>query len=268
MALDQATKDTVVLAAKRVIDSRMSTFPEENATIRNAPFHSLFMQPFEEKISNTGSSNEFLIALSSWLHGLSTSLGQGFFESTAHALSKGKKASFQKPIIKSSQSLAIEDISAHLKNGTKEPNVTAENNKLFDYPGNDADVITSNFSADVIFERGNDIIAIELKSVRVNSGEAGGEKRKILRGKAHLKLLYPDKNIKFYIGFPFDPTGSSALDYDKDRYLSYLVEFSKYFDKEEILLGPELWDCLSGQTGTMAEILEIINSVTSSYQLS
>jgi hypothetical protein len=42
--------------------------------------------------------------------------------------------------------------------------------------------------------------------VRQNSGEMKGEKQKILEGKAALYRKFPDKEIRFYIGFPFDPT--------------------------------------------------------------
>jgi hypothetical protein len=62
----------------------------------------------------------------------------------------------------------------------------------------------------VFFEDNNSVTAIELKSVKPNSGEMRGEKQKILEGKAALFRKFPQKKIKFYIGFPFDPTADSS----------------------------------------------------------
>lgn len=267
MSLNQNTRILIAAAAKKVIDSRLESFPSQETVIRNAPFHSAFMHPFEKRISNanTNFSNESLIALASWLHGLSTSLGQSFFEPVAHALSNGSKRVVKLPKITGSQMTMIENIASGLKNGTRSAKVHVEDSLIFNQLEGDSLVEVADYTADVFFERNDEIIAIELKSVRVNSGEAGGEKRKILRAKAHLKSIYPEKEIKFFIGIPFDPTGIDPFDYDKDRYLSYLVEFNKYFDKDEILIGPELWDYLSGEEQTMQEILSIIQEVTSSY---
>ena len=37
---------------------------------------------------------------------------------------------------------------------------------------------------------------------------------------------------------------------------------TKYFDKDETLVASELWDFLSGDTKTMEQILEIINTIS------
>jgi len=111
---------------------------------------------------------------------------------------------------------------------------------------------------DNYLEKNNFIEGIELKSVRPNSGEVRGEKQKILYAKAAFKLMNPNKEIKYYLGFPFDPTGKSALDYDKERFFNYLVEFKKFFSIDEVLLSSELWDHLSGEKDTMEQIFEII----------
>lgn len=73
------------------------------------------------------------------------------------------------------------------------------------------------FSADVFIEDTNSITAIELKTVKPNSGEMKGEKHKILEGKAALFRKFPGKQIRFYIGFPFDPT----VDKEKERITSF-----------------------------------------------
>ena len=138
-----------------------------------------------------------------------------------------------------------------------------ENTLIFNYSINDQVIDSLPFTADIYFERDDDIIAIELKSVRPNSGEGKGEKQKILYGKAALKLQNPDKNIKFFIGFPFDPTSDETIGYNKGRFFDYLIEFKKFFDPKEVLIAGELWDFLSGQPNTMSGILDVVTKAVS-----
>ena len=89
-----------------------------------------------------------------------------------------------------------------------------------------------------------------------------GEKQKILEGKAALSRLFPDKEIKFFIGFPFDPTTDKGdTEYNKKRFMSSIINMEKYFAEEEVLLSSELWDYLSGEKNTMEQILSIINTI-------
>ncbi|NPA52734.1 MAG: TdeIII family type II restriction endonuclease, partial [Aquificae bacterium] len=67
--------------------------------------------------------------------------------------------------------------------------------------------------------------------------------------------------IRYFIGFPFDPLSDTPTGYDKKRFMEHLVEFEKYFDPREVLLAGELWDRLSGEPNTMEKILNIINQI-------
>jgi len=90
-----------------------------------------------------------------------------------------------------------------------------------------------------------------------------GEKTKILEGKAALCKAFSGKEIKFLIGFPFDPTSnSSATGHDKKRFLSSIINMNKFFAADEVLLANELWDFLSGESGTMELLLKIINTIS------
>jgi len=121
------------------------------------------------------------------------------------------------------------------------------------------------FSADVFIEDNETVTAVELKSVKPNSGEMRGEKLKILEGKAALYRNFPNKKIMFFIGFPFDPTVNPLKEpvtgYNKKRFLNSIINMNKYFDFDESLIASELWDFLSGQTKTMEQILYIINTI-------
>lgn len=87
-----------------------------------------------------------------------------------------------------------------------------------------------------------------------------GEKKKILEGKTALQRLNPHKQVKFYIGFPFDPTGNGT-EYNKERFSNTVINLRKSFALNEMLIAEELWDKLSGSSGTMQTLLDLINTI-------
>jgi hypothetical protein len=216
------------------------------------------------KLNGKVSDIPFFISLSSWLHGLNTTLGQSFFESVAHILCEGEKKEFipsKGSLLKVSQSQKnnIADIITELKNGSKPPDLQSESPLVFikDEPTIDA----NSFTADVFMDDVDRVCAVELKTVKPNAGEMRGEKQKILEAKASLFHKYPGKRIEYYIGFPFDPTSDTAIGSDKTRFLSSIIDGTKYFDLRETLVSSELWDFLSGEQNTMEQLLEIVNTI-------
>lgn len=270
MALNNRTKEKISIEVIKTLVTRFDNFPEDASNNRNAPFHEAFLNAFSDKLNGKVSDTPFFISLSSWLHGLNTTLGQIFFENIAHHLCNGEKREYTSKRLKNltitqSQRNHIAQIIADLSNTTTTPYLTNENNLLFtNY--NDAVINAMDFSADVFIEDANTITAIELKSVKPNSGEMKGEKQKILEGKAALYRQFPGKQIHFYMGFPFDPTVNPTTDsvtsFDKTRFLGSIINMTKYFDPNETLVASELWNMLSGQPNTMEEILEIINVIS------
>lgn len=266
--LTQEQKNRISEVIKKILISRHESFPEPSAEIRNAPFHDLILQAFKERLKPYNVTSSQLIAISSWFHGLSTSLGSSY-ESIAHILSGGYKRSFTSsytPDITKKQETVISSIISNLKKDGK-PNLIEEDKQILSQEClSDTDLTESlGFSTDVFIELEHEVIAIEVKSVRPNSGEGRGEKQKILYGKAALQRMYPNKKIRFLVGFPFDPTADSATGYDKDRFIKYLIEFGKFFDPQEILLGPELWDFLSGQEETMESLLSLVEDTIKQF---
>ncbi|AEF97185.1 TdeIII family type II restriction endonuclease [Methanotorris igneus] len=259
--------EEIAIETIRVLVNRFRSLPDENSELRNMPFHLAFLKAFYKKIDikNEDEAIRFL-TLSSWFHGLSTTLGQSYFENVAHILSDGEKRTFNNYSIPKSAKMIIEDIITDLKSGSRKPNMKEEEKMLrralFE-KGNTNELERGlNFTADVYIETKEEVIMIELKSVRPNAGEMRGEKQKILYGKAYLMYQFPKKKVRYYLGFPFDPTSNNdPCGYDKERFASYLIEFSKYFDKDEFLIAGELWDFLSGEKDTMCEILKIINDI-------
>ena len=218
------------------------------------------MRAFQGKLDGRVKNIPDFINLSSWMHGLNTSLGQSFFESVAHILCDGEKREFKNKKLYHKQITAIAEIMIDLKNGTYNPSVEREE-LIINNNANGEKQDAQNFTADCFYETDVDVVAIELKSVRPNSGEMRGEKEKILKGKAVLKELFPQKNIKYIFGFPFDPTATDNVNYDKKRYLHYLVEAEKFIAEEDFLIADELWSFLANSNNAMQEILEIINSI-------
>lgn len=250
----------------KVLFTRFENFPEDATSNRNAPFHKAFMNAFTDKFQDKVSDIPFFISLSSWLQGLNTTLGQTFFENVAHILSDGEKREYTSkklgnlPITRQ-QKENINSIVTELSTAQELPNLDNENQKLFIDDASDM-VSAIDFSVDVFFEDATQITAIELKSVRPNSGEMRGEKQKILEGKAALFKKFRGKEIKFFIGFPFDPTNEeSETGYDKTRFLGSIINMNKFFAANEVLLASELWDSLSGESSTMEQLLQIINAV-------
>lgn len=261
MTLTNDQKDRISEVAKKILLSRIKSFPNETTKVRNAPFHKAFLECFESRIKPLKVELPYLVAIASWLHGLNTSLGSGF-ESIAHILSGGYKRNFSGPYIlkvKDTQAQKIEEIVRELKMKGK-PDLGKEDEKIFGFNPKEAEVNCLPFTADNYLETDKLIEAVEMKSVRPNSGEGRGEKQKILYAKSAFKLLHPQKQIKFYIGFPFDPTSDEPTTYDKERFFNYLVEFKKFFSPDEVLIGSELWDHLSGSKNTMEETLVVISN--------
>ena len=270
MALTNKQKEKISIEVIKTLVTRFESFPEDASNNRNAPFHESFLKAFSDKLNGKVSDTPFFISLSSWLQGLNTTLGQTFFENVAHHLSNGEKREYTSKRlgnlqITQSQRNHIAQIIADLSNTTSVPNLVNDN-ALLHTKYEDGIINAMDFSADVFIEDATSIIAIELKSVKPNSGEMKGEKQKILEGKAGLYNHFPGKQIHFYIGFPFDPTVNPAIEavtsHNKTRFLGSIINMNKYFDLNESLLANELWDLLSGQENTMDEILSIINTIS------
>jgi len=280
MPLPNNIKEKISIEVIKTLVSRFESFPEDASNNRNAPFHEAFLNAFSDKLAGRVSDIPFFISLSSWLQGLNTTLGMTFFENVAHYLCNGEKREYtSKKLgnckITQTQKNIVNTIVTNLSTSAELPDMANENAQLFQ-KYNSPLVNAIDFSADVFFEDSNSVTAIELKSVKPNSGEMRGEKMKILEGKAALHQLFPGKEICFYIGFPFDPTVNPANEdvtsFDKSRFLNSIINMNKYFDSEETLIANELWDFLSGTENTMNEILDIINTISTTdflanYQL-
>jgi len=267
--MDDKIKQSVALEIIKVLKSRFDSFPDIDTNARNAPFHKAFLRAFRTRFSGIHTDSDKLVSISSWLHGFNTTLGQTFFENIANSLCAGQKRKFSGEEFKiyKKQEEVIAEHMTDLKNGQLSPEVAAEDDMLIKAAKGEL-VVGTNFTADCFFEDDERIVAIELKSVRPNSGQTRDEKQKILKAKAALRRYYNEipacrnKKIYYYFGFPFDPTAKTDTGYCKESFINNMIEFSKFCAPDEILLSDELWSFLSGEKGTMAQILNIINDIS------
>lgn len=259
------TKEKIAHEVIKTLISRFESFPDDTTTNRNAPFHEAFLNAFKDKLEEKVSDIPFMISLSSWMHGLNTTLGQQFFENVAHIVSNGTKKEWTNKKegnleITKKQKDTINTIITKLSTDEEKPNLEKENRLIFQNDSTEK-VKAINFSADIFYEDETSVTAIELKSVKPNSGEMRGEKQKILEGKAALYHKFKPKEVNFFIAFPFDPTATKDIEYDKDRFLNSIINMKKSFCNNEVLLSAEFWDYISDDNNTMQEILNIINSI-------
>src|SRR3989339_1404413 len=182
--------EQISLQVIKVLFSRFENFPEDSSNNRNAPFHTAFLNAFANKLQGKVPDIPFFISLSSWLQGLNTTLGQTFFENVAQILCDGEKREYTSKkngnlILHVNQKNIINSIITNLSNAINRPDLLTENSMIF-FDDISEERNALDFSADVFIEDVEQIVAIELKSVRPNSGEMRGEKQKILEGKAAL----------------------------------------------------------------------------------
>lgn len=167
MALNKDQQNRISEVVKEILLRRIESFPELGAEIRNAPFHTAFLECFNDRLGSLKIETSYLIAIASWLHGLNTSLGTGF-ESISHILSGGYKRSFTnayKLHVKKDQATQIENIIRDLKSGNHLPDLKREEDLIFGFTKQDKTIESLAFTVDTYIERADEIIAVELKSV-------------------------------------------------------------------------------------------------------
>ena len=264
MDVAKARKEEITYSMIEILYKAFEIKTANLETENNNPFKQAFLSNMDYNDENDIRNKSIFFSIIKWLN--DSIAMQKFFEKTAHILSDGEKREYTSQKLgnlnlSTVQKNNINEIITNLSIGKNTPNMQRENTVLYKLDNSE---LTSalDFSADVFIEDENEITAIELKSVRPNSGEMRGEKHKILEGKCALYNKNPDKKVNFFLGFPFDPISGFPTKYDKERFMDSIINLRKYFDKNEILLASELWDFLSGTKNTMEFLLKIINKIS------
>ena len=132
--LSDRTIDEIACIVIKVLWGRFNSFPNEDIENTNAPFHEAFLKAFKNDLKQEVDI-PYLINISSWLHGLKTTLGQVFFEEVSHILSNGYKYSFTQKqgnhlVITQQQQGIINDLIAGLKNNVIKPDLISEDKEI------------------------------------------------------------------------------------------------------------------------------------------
>lgn len=263
--------DNVKIRIREVIKDSLlpyyNIFALQGETVtRNTPFHDVFLQILQEKYENVDLNTSYLPLVASWAN-LQQPLSRDLIR-IGHILSNGYQRFFKRNFaleVSINQARIIDRIISSLNAGLQYPNVEQENDLIFvkDKVGERTrkapDIVVDIYRESISF--------VECIQIRLfpQDYDARGEKQKILYAKAAFKRLYPKKNIKFYVGFPFDPTSDTPTGYNKERFMNYLIEFKKFFSPDEILIASELWDHLSGEKRTMEEVLKIVTETVRDF---
>lgn len=136
MIISNEKIEKISLVIIKVLFSRFENFPKDALSNRNAPFHEAFLDAFSDKFKGKVIDIPFFISMSSWLHGLNTTIGQTFFEKTAHILSDGEKREFTSKKLgnlnlSSIQKSNVNEIITNLSIGRNEPDMLIENGILY-----------------------------------------------------------------------------------------------------------------------------------------
>lgn len=182
MNLEKNVQEAIAEQVIKILVSRFKSFPDDSVRNRNAPFHEAFLSAFKDKLGSFSPNTSTLISMSSWLHGLNTSLGQAFFENIASSICGGCKREWTSKRegnleVYQSQKEIITDIISNLSNSTCLPDLDIETQLLQKHRKGER-VKASDFSADVFIEDQKSVTGIEMKSVKPNAGEMKGEKNK------------------------------------------------------------------------------------------
>jgi hypothetical protein len=220
--MNNTVKERISIEVIKTLFSRFNNFPADSSHNRNAPFHEAFLKAFSDKFAGKVSSTPFLISLSSWLHGLNTTLGQSFFENVAHILCGGKKLEYTSKKtgnlkITKQQQDRITQIMTSLSNSSKTPDLEYENGLIF-VKDNTPVRTAPDFSADVFRENEKEIIAVEIKTVKPNSGGLLGEIISIIN-----TIATPD----FLQKYQFLNNNSKRF---TPEYLAQLLDWNIYFE--------------------------------------
>ena len=69
MPINNEQKVRIQEVVKDILLSRLNSFPIDSISIRNAPFHSAFLEAFRDKLEAVEIEPTYLVVLASWMHG-------------------------------------------------------------------------------------------------------------------------------------------------------------------------------------------------------
>jgi hypothetical protein len=257
----------------------MSLKPEQRLTIKNRIKDILKLEDrIREKRQDmlSGDASPFLLVLlgeklmlqTKVVQSIQTTMGMSFYEQTCKFIGEanGYKVETQKKVkghMFQDVQQFIENLNNNIgttfnrtremehirslceKNISRDPNISQT--KVKEFPDSTVDVY-------VTTPDGEEFL-IDITTVKPNKKEFRVMKEKLLRWACYRMSADPLIKVEPYIAIPYNPEGNSIKDINYNR-------FGEYYDRQDILVGDELWKKVSGGGCSITDIMEIFTEIS------
>lgn len=240
MPLNRQQREEIKQLLRKKLDEKLLKYERESSSM-----------PFLVKIMQEPSQ----VAAYSFIHSLSTTLGQSVYEEMAKIVASShfdtvKTGHDVTGFLSNEENLVITQIMHEYKDKTRKANKIAETNEILAVKSKDGNPHT--IRADLFLTKGTDEYYIEIKTAKPNIDVFNKSKEKLL-----IWIALRKKPISSFIAIPYNPlhpkpytrfTIQGVLDLDKDLYVA-----------------ERFWDFLGGPN-TYIEILEIFDEIGIEYK--
>jgi hypothetical protein len=240
MSLNQWQKNEIKQLLRKKLDEKLIKYERESSSM-----------PFLVKIMQEPSQ----VAAYSFIHSLSTTLGQSIYEEMAKIVASSRFDTVKTGhdvtgYLSNEENLVITQIMHEYKDKARKANKIIETNEILAVKSADGNPHT--VRADLFLTKGDEEYYIEIKTAKPNIDVFNKSKEKLL-----IWIALRKKPVTTIIAIPYNPlhpkpytrfTMQGVLDLDKDLYVA-----------------ERFWDFLGGQN-TYIEILEIFDEVGIEYK--
>ena len=240
MGLSKEQKEEIKKLLSAKLTEKLSKYSRETASM---PFLSRLMQDPEK------------VASYSFIHSLSTILGQSVYEQVAKIIAESSfdevKTGYDvKGEITNEENSIISKVLQEIKNKTRKANQEYEIKEILDCKKEGGRKIK--VRADLFLKRGEDEYYIEIKTAKPNIDVFAKSKEKLLQWVALRK-----KKVNTILAIPYNP-------YHPEPYSRFTMQ--GYLDEEkELYVAEKFWELLGGK-GVYKEVLDIFDSVGKEFK--
>ncbi len=194
---------------------------------------------------------------------IQTTFGMSFYEQTCKIL--GEEIGYKVELQKKALGFIPVDVEKYLQNLNKTNYVPNRQNELIEirnlckkYNKNSVKNTVTEYRDSIVdvyikTNTGKEIL-IDITTVKPSKKEIRVLKEKTLRWASYRLSQNPKLDIETYFAIPYNPEGSTISDTKYKR-------LSKYYDRDDILVGDELWKKVSNDNCSIEDIANIFISL-------
>jgi len=240
MSLNEKQKEEIRKLLRKKLDDKLKKYERESSSM-----------PFLVKIMQEPSQ----VAAYSFIHSISTTLGQSIYEEMAKIVASSNFDSVKtgydvNGTLSDDASLLISQIMNEYKNKTRKADKLAEVNEIVALQSSGGQKLT--VRADLFLKKGDNEYYIEIKTAKPNIDVFNKSKEKLLKWVAIRK-----KPVTTIIAIPYNPL------YPKP-YTRFTIQGVLDLERE-LYVAERFWDFLGGYN-TYIEILEIFDQIGLEYK--